>query len=440
MQQAESWIAHMTISVSSHHHRGQLSQGLSARARLNLSRYESLGRLESKVIAIIGWQLWTPLSTLQACLETLKTGWNFSSVAKKISILDIALQETRGLGELVRECLALFAASEQSDGIDESDLQSACPLNPSFELLKVAVHSEQVVASCRTGDSRSSKEIDWQNSLADFQLSEPIVIPDPALPVEEQQEAFEQVRSKLLAIVGHELRTPLCSLQVSLETLNEDAHLLCETDRQAFLEVAESDLNRLNRLIQSFFTLSRLERGLVTSNLERVDLRETLELAQIGFSARHQQRVLPTITLDCSEQVPDLLADEDKLVFTLMQLLENAYQFSGANGRIVISARCGASGCGASGWGNDWACSSQDRMVEIVVSDTGCGIEAECLEKVFDCFYQEADYLRRTVGGAGVGLTICKKLIESMGGNISANSLGKNQGSRICLMVPAYVA
>jgi signal transduction histidine kinase len=122
------------------------------------------------------------------------------------------------------------------------------------------------------------------------------------------------------------------------------------------------------------------------------------------------------LVLDIPSQLPLVLVDGDGLIEVLSKLLDNAYKFTPADGKVMISARI---------LGSDWA----DSKLEVVIADTGRGIEPSRLEAVFDRFSQEEGFLQRTVGGTGLGLAICRRTIEAMGGTIWAESMGKNLGS-----------
>ena len=83
--------------------------------------------------------------------------------------------------------------------------------------------------------------------------------------------------------------------------------------------------------------------------------------------------------------------------------------------------------------------SVEQPMLEVVIADTGCGIEPNRLETIFDRFHQEEGFLRRAVGGAGLGLSICRQLVRQLGGQIWATSLGKGQGSQFYVTLPLLV-
>ena len=383
----------------------------------------SLGQLESEAIAIIGYQLWTPLSTIQACLELLEIPIKESS---QRSMLELALQETVMLEELIRECLALFSPVEPGDDVIADNLQVACPLMPSLDLLRAAL----IGGGASTFPLSTKGKVCQQDTLVAFfgglqegyKASNSIESADSVHPA-----YFEQLRHKLIAIVGHELRTPLCSLRVCLETFTNESEQFSMSELQPLLEVSRSDISRLHQLVQQFFMLSRLEKGLIRQEKGVVDLRKTLELVSIGLNT--QQCDLPVIRVDIPGSLPMLQVDEDKLVLALTQLLDNARQFTEVEDTISIEARQYAPP-------SQGTPASHSPMVEIIVADTGRGIDPNRLDKIFDCFYQEEDYLRRTVGGTGIGLAICRKLIEAMGGKIWAQSLGKALGSRIHMLLP----
>ena len=388
--------------------------------------FEVLGHLESEAIAIIGSRLWTPLSVIQACLELLVLPEDGESV-DRLFILELALQEMGGLEKSIDECLALFTSAEPSNELTEGELLSACPLQPTLELLHDTLMgvTERVAMRRHSGKKGGRWTTGFSDSAAAGRVYEPVTTEKSIKTPEEQAAYLKQLRSKLIAIVGHELRTPLCSLQVCLETFLSEPQQFSENDRQTLLELARTDLDRLRRLVQKFFTLSRLEQGLVLENRGLVDLEDTIDLVASSFPED-----TPAICLDVPSALPLLRLDEDKLVLALKQLLDNAFQFAGPEGQITIEARYRP----PTGW--EGAIADHCGTIELVVADTGRGIDPQQLDKVFDCFYQEEDYLRRTVGGTGIGLSICRKLVEAMGGIIWAQSLGKELGSHIHVTLP----
>lgn len=235
----------------------------------------------------------------------------------------------------------------------------------------------------------------------------------------QQLEALDLTRSNLVAIVGHELRTPLSTIQVCLESLSSEPDMSPEL-RQVMLDTALSDAERMRNLVQDFLTLSRLEGGAVEWNLETLSISECIDLAISNVKARHQEGGMPQVTnLTTPKDLPLVQIDGEWLVEVLAKLLDNACKFTQADGEIAIAVK-----------------TNGGKNIEVMVSDTGRGIEANSLETVFDRFYQEEGALRRSAGGTGLGLAICRQIVKNWGGEIWAESPGKDQGSKFHFTIP----
>jgi DICT domain-containing protein/signal transduction histidine kinase len=234
----------------------------------------------------------------------------------------------------------------------------------------------------------------------------------------EQLEALERTRSNLIAITGHELRTPLSTIQVCLESLANEPDMLPEL-RQVMLNTALSDADRMRKLIQDFITLSRLESGRVEWHLEPISLDECVDLALSSIRTRQDTESLPHIRAQVPLELPPVRADGEWLVEVLSKLLDNACKFTEPEGEVLIEAK-----------------PNGGKMLEVTVTDTGRGIEPNRLEAVFDRFYQEEGALRRTAGGTGLGLAICRQIVLGLGGEIWAESAGRNQGSQFHFTLP----
>ncbi len=234
----------------------------------------------------------------------------------------------------------------------------------------------------------------------------------------QQLEALDLTRSNLIAITGHELRTPLSTIQVCLESLATEPDMPLEL-RQVMLNTALEDSERLRQLVQDFLTLSNLESGRVEWHVESLPLEECVDLALSRIRVRASTTALPQITTQVPKHLPLVRADGDWLVEVLSKLLDNACKFTPAQGQITIETR-----------------SNSTQMLEVTVQDTGRGIEPNRLEVVFDRFYQEEGALRRSKGGTGLGLAICRQIVNGWGGQIWAESAGKDQGSKFHFTIP----
>ena len=235
----------------------------------------------------------------------------------------------------------------------------------------------------------------------------------------EQLEALDRTRSNLVAITGHELRTPLSTIQVCLESLATEPDMSPEL-RQVMLNTALSDAERMRNLVQDFLTLSRFESGRVEWNPEALSIAECIDLALSNVRARISGEKIPEIKNLVPPESPLVRADGEWLVEVLAKLLDNACKFTSTEGQVSIIVQ------------------PDSKKLEVTVVDTGKGIEANRLETVFDRFYQEEGALRRSVGGTGLGLAICRQIVKGWGGKIWAESAGKDRGSEFHFTIPVF--
>ena len=238
----------------------------------------------------------------------------------------------------------------------------------------------------------------------------------------QQLAALDRTRSNLIAITGHELRTPLSTIQVCLESLASEPDMSLDL-RQVMLNSALTDADRMRKLIQDFLTLSRLESGRVEWRLEPLPLGECIDLALSSLRAHKYEMPLPNVAAQLPSELPLVQVDGEWLVEVISKLLDNACKFTDSMGQVTIEAQ-----------------PTDRRMLEVVIADTGRGIEPNRLETVFDRFYQEEGALRRTTGGTGLGLAICRQVIAGWGGRIWAESGGKDQGTQVHFTIPIVQA
>lgn len=236
----------------------------------------------------------------------------------------------------------------------------------------------------------------------------------------QQLAALDRTRSNLVAITGHELRTPLSTIQVCLESLAAEPDMPLEM-RQIMLKTALTDSERMRKLVQDFLTLSRLESGRVEWHPEPLSIQECVDLALSSLRS-HDRQEQPKIITDLPENLPPVQADGEWLVEVLTKLLDNACKFTSPQGQISVQTEFNGG-----------------IMLEVTVADTGRGIERNQLETVFDRFYQEEGALRRTTGGTGLGLAICRQIVTGWGGEIWAVSAGKDQGSSFHFTIPIFI-
>lgn len=229
----------------------------------------------------------------------------------------------------------------------------------------------------------------------------------------EQLEQVETMRRRLIGDVAHELRTPLTAIKGSAEALIDG---VLPASAETYSQI-HAEAERLSRLVDDLQELSRVESRAVQLNIHPTD--STALIQTVTKRLRHQfdeKRV--TLTLNLPHDPILVLADEDRIIQVLTNLLGNALQYTPPGGEATVSIERGKT------------------EARISVGDTGYGIAAEHLAHIFDRFYRVDKSRSRAHGGSGIGLTIANHLVEAHGGKIWAESAGENKGSVFVFTLP----
>ncbi|MDJ0706860.1 MAG: HAMP domain-containing sensor histidine kinase [Leptolyngbyaceae cyanobacterium MO_188.B28] len=390
-----------------------------------LALVQLFDHIRSVLVSLLSYELQTPLSTLQIAVETLAEGEAIPAQVQR-RMLAIARAELKQLCNTVEGFLPYVdQVWSNTSGFLQSHSNSAVTdaFSSMFAVLPEGLEFHQ--PSLEIAQSRLTHFLEGMRK-SDNRAVRPITPQQIALLKQRQQQ--------VLAIVNHELRTPLATLQVCIETLQHELQESSET-RQTLIEVACDDLCRLCELVRDLELLRRLEAGQVCFRSEQVDIRSTLQATLSSFLKQAPEAVLSNIWIEPSAGFLPLWTDVDRLVEVIKRLLENACRFAAASGEIKVQVKR----MGVDSNLQETQGPTGDSMLMIAISDTGRGISEEQLENIFDCFHQEEGYLQRTTGGVGIGLTICRYLVEGMGGRIWAESPGKHQGSRFCFTLPVHL-
>lgn len=234
-----------------------------------------------------------------------------------------------------------------------------------------------------------------------------------------RQRYLETVRRDFISNISHELRTPLASLKALTETLQEGALDDLVTARH-FLQHIEAEVDTLTQLVNELLELSRIESGKVPLQKKPISPREAL-LPAVNRLRLQAERAGLKMTVDCPEDLPHIAADVIRLEQVIVNLLHNAIKFTPVDGTIQISARVAEEG------------ESDQLAVLFSIRDTGVGIPAEDLPRIFERFYK-ADRAR-TSSGTGLGLAIARHIVEAHEGKIWAESI-QGQGSTFYFSIP----
>jgi len=225
-----------------------------------------------------------------------------------------------------------------------------------------------------------------------------------------------RLKNDLIATVSHELKTPLSSMRVLVDTLLEGR---CRNEQQAheYFAMIAKENERLSRLIDNFLTFSRMERNKRTFDFAPTDVAKIVRTAADAMRDRFSS---PGAQLEArvAENLPPVQADADALVTVLINLLDNAWKYSGDQKRVVVRATPG------------------DGVVRIEVSDNGTGMSRRTVRRIFKRFYQADQTLSRKAGGCGLGLSIVKFIVDAHGGDIEVTSqVGKGSTFTVCIPV-----
>lgn len=231
-----------------------------------------------------------------------------------------------------------------------------------------------------------------------------------------QRRAVEQMKNEFISIVSHELRTPLTSIRGSLGLLASGLLLKFPEKADKMLKIAVENTDRLVRLINDILDIERLESGKVTIEQAELDLAKLMKGAAdtMGAMASANKVKIETEVLEQS-----VWADSDRILQVLTNLLSNAIKFSQESQNVRLTAHLGDD----QGW------------VTVCVADSGRGIPADKIGKIFERFGQVDASDSREKGGTGLGLPICKTIVEQHGGKLWVESeLGV--GSRFLFTLP----
>lgn len=230
-----------------------------------------------------------------------------------------------------------------------------------------------------------------------------------------ERKRLEEMRSEFVANVSHELRTPLTSIRGFAETLLDGALEDPKVARQ-FLEIINTETERLSRLIDELLNLSKIEDRKSVPNRQPLEIEELIEQA-VAILQPHSQEKNITIKVDLPENLPVVQGDSDMLSQVLINLIDNAVSYTQPGGEIRIGAAAG-----------------QDEL-KVDVQDNGIGIPPESLSRVFERFYRVDKARSREQGGTGLGLSIVKHIIDAHRGSVQVESkVGK--GSTFSFVLP----
>ena len=221
---------------------------------------------------------------------------------------------------------------------------------------------------------------------------------------------LDKAKTNFIATISHELKTPISSIKLSLKLLSDERIGHLNQEQQQLIANIKEDSQRLLTITGELLDLAQVETGHIQLNIQSTDPQAILDysLEAVKIPARQKQ---VNIQVDLAQNMPLILADQEKTAWVLINLLSNALRYSPEKGNIMLTIE------------------ETEKQVEFSVLDFGKGIEEQYRKLIFDRFFRVPSEINFEKNGNGLGLSISKDFIESQGGSIGVEST-VDQGSR----------
>ena len=273
----------------------------------------------------------------------------------------------------------------------------------------VTVRAEEIVLTAPDGRSVTALINATPIRGEDGEVETCVVTLQDMTPLEE----LERLRAEFLAMVSHELRTPLATVKGSIANLLDPAASLSRAEALQFFRIIDSQTDRMRSLISDLLDVARIETGTLSVSPEPTELAVLAGEAADAFRVGEHK---PSLRIDLPPDLPWVMADRSRIVQVLGNLLSNAARHSPESSAILVTAV------------------RQEFHVAVSVSDDGRGIAAESLPLLFRKFSRVEG--EEQVGDTGLGLAVCKGIVEAHGGRIWADSDGTGRGASFTFTLP----
>jgi len=230
----------------------------------------------------------------------------------------------------------------------------------------------------------------------------------------ERLRQLDDLKSEFVSNVSHELRTPLSIIKSYVEAILDQVDPGDYQTQKEFLTVVNNETDRLTDLVSDLLDISRIEAGRFEIEMNPISISDIIQLVLPKLEISDDSHEL---VVDIPSNLPDLLADKDKMVQVFINLLTNAIKFSPDGGEIFIHAEI------------------SEEKIKCDVSDQGIGINEKYTDRIFEKFYRVDISDRYEISGTGLGLPIVKHIINSHGGEISVMS-DPGKGSTFSIFLP----
>ena len=226
-------------------------------------------------------------------------------------------------------------------------------------------------------------------------------------------ENIEAQRVALIGSVAHELRTPLNNIRMTMEGLIDEVFT---PEIETFLDI-QQEVSRLQRLVVQLEQLSKAESGQVALNLQATEFGPFMQAICDRMDVQYESKGVE-LAFTCAAELPAVPIDRDHITQVAINLLGNALQYTPPGGKVTVQV------------------SRDGALLVTRIQDSGIGIPADELPRIFERFYRVDQSRSRSSGGNGIGLTIARQLVLAHGGTLQAESAGPGAGSTFTFTLP----
>ncbi|MDB5278857.1 MAG: cell wall metabolism sensor histidine kinase WalK [Ferruginibacter sp.] len=313
-----------------------------------------------------------------------------------------------------KHILFVNAVSEKILGLKESDIigKYAADIAIQNDLMRTLLQDEtRKELKIYADEKESFFNKDFINVKANDAVIGQVIVLRNITPYHELNEA----KTNFIATVSHELKTPIASIRMSLQLLDNKQTGNVNTEQQLLLDSIKDDTNRLLKITGELLNMTQVDSGKIQLSVVSSDAKEILEYAvNANKSAAEQKNI--QLDVDIAPNLPQVAADNEKTAWVLTNLLSNAIRYSYDNSTVFASIH------------------ATDSKIIFTVKDTGQGIAPEYKSKIFDRYFRVPGTHKE---GTGLGLSICKEFIEAQGGQINVES-DYGTGSSFMVVLNAF--
>ena len=298
-----------------------------------------------------------------------------------------------------KHILFVNAVSAKILGLKEKDIigKYAADVALQNDLMRTLLQQEnQQELKIYADEKESFFSKDVINVKANEEVIGQVIVLRNITPYHELNEA----KTNFIATVSHELKTPISSIQLSLQLLCNEKTGTVNTEQQLLLNGIKQDTNRLLKITGELLNMTQVDSGKIQLSIIASNAKEILHYAVNANKAAAEEKKIQ-LNIIIPEQLSNVMADNEKTSWVLTNLLSNAIRYSHENSTVQVSVAL------------------KDKKINFSVKDTGQGIAPEYKDKIFDRYYRIPGSPKE---GTGLGLSICKEFIEAQGGQINVES------------------